>query len=455
MLTACPLRLSTLFLLWLTLLLTACGSEDKKPIYVVSTQVNNGGTITPSSLEVQAGQTATFTLSLNTGYELAQIDGCSGTLTGNQFITAPITNACQITASFRINLTPVTAVNVSEGDESLIISWAAVPGATSYHIYLSNFPEIIPEQYDPTFGTLLRFSSATTSITTHGLVNNLPYYIGVTAVLDNTQSVLSSVVRGIPRTLTTKTMQLNDTGIQSCADELSKNLNCPVIDYPGQDAEYGRDAMAQKGLLSKIGNGIAGFDFTKLASDGSELPIQNRAWDPINGSEQDGTLWSCVRDNVTGLVWEIKTADGGLRDQQYVFSWTSSDPRIKGAENGPIDFGNCNAINCDTASYNQAVNALRLCGANNWRLPTRQELASIVVHRLESPALDTHYFPERHTNPLQDPYYWTSSVFAYPMPLLGYSDGRVWQINVQTGHYLNRRLEFEAAYVRLVHNAVE
>lgn len=45
MLTACPLRLSTLFLLWLTLLLTACGSEDKKPIYVVSTQVNNGGTM--------------------------------------------------------------------------------------------------------------------------------------------------------------------------------------------------------------------------------------------------------------------------------------------------------------------------------------------------------------------------------------------------------------------------
>jgi hypothetical protein len=34
---------------------------------------------------------------------------------------------------------------------------------------------------------------------------------------------------------------LNDTGIVTCGDASSNDLPCPVADYPGQDAEYGRD----------------------------------------------------------------------------------------------------------------------------------------------------------------------------------------------------------------------
>ena len=34
---------------------------------------------------------------------------------------------------------------------------------------------------------------------------------------------------------------LNDTGIVTCGDASSNELLCPVADYPGQDAEYGRN----------------------------------------------------------------------------------------------------------------------------------------------------------------------------------------------------------------------
>ena len=71
--------------------------------------------------------------------------------------------------------------------------------------------------------------------------------------------------------------------------------------HPSQDARYGRDAQA----MARIGGGEAGFDFTALNASGQTTP-------PTSGA----TPHPCVRDNVTGLVWEVKTADGGLRDQK-------------------------------------------------------------------------------------------------------------------------------------------
>jgi hypothetical protein len=41
------------------------------------------------------------------------------------------------------------------------------------------------------------------------------------------------------------------------------------------------------------------------------LSIQNAAWViGGTGTESAGTKWSCVRDNVTGLTWEVKTDSG-------------------------------------------------------------------------------------------------------------------------------------------------
>jgi len=89
---------------------------------------------------------------------------------------------------------------------------------------------------------------------------------------------------------------LNDTGITTCSNETENNLTCPQTDYPGQDAEYGRDVTH-----NDDSDGHAGFSFTKIDENGDDLPAS-------------ATSWNCVRDNVTGLIWEVKTDDGGLRE---------------------------------------------------------------------------------------------------------------------------------------------
>jgi hypothetical protein len=99
-----------------------------------------------------------------------------------------------------------------------------------------------------------------------------------------------------------------------------------------QSAAYGRDAAFMAGKLSKIGGGSAGFDFTKIANDGFELPSNAT----LGSGPKD---WACTRDNVTGLLWEVKTADGGLRDQDWTFTWYNADPNTNGGATGKENSG--------------------------------------------------------------------------------------------------------------------
>jgi hypothetical protein len=192
---------------------------------------------------------------------------------------------------------------------------------------------------------------------------------------------------------------LNDTGITLCGDyvpggygsESSNSLPCPVAGFPGQDAEYGRDVTH-----NDDSDGHAGFSFTKLDAEGDPLPA-------------DATAWSCVRDNVTGLIWEVKTDDGGLRDADNTYSWYNPDSGTNGGDAGTPNDGTCSGgIACDTYGFAQAVNAQGLCGANDWLLPNPRQLLSIARNDRIDPGIDTAYFPNSVPR-----FYWSSSPFAY------------------------------------------
>jgi hypothetical protein len=160
---------------------------------------------------------------------------------------------------------------------------------------------------------------------------------------------------------------LNDTGLTVCADATSSGKSCAqTATFPGQDAQFGRDATNNDNA-----DGDAGFSFTKLDAGG--VPLANQS------APFGTTPWDCVRDEITGLDWEVKTDNGGLRDKDWTYTWFNSTGGNDGGSAGSANGGVCfDTSNCDTEKYVSAVNAAGLCGRNDWRLPTREELQSIV-----------------------------------------------------------------------------
>lgn len=185
--------------------------------------------------------------------------------------------------------------------------------------------------------------------------------------------------------------------------------------FPRQDGRFGRDAKAATGTLTKTGGGAAGFDYTKLGAAGNVLAIQNQGWslDGANhdqGSEGAGTNWSCVRDNVTKLTWEIKTSSAvpGLRDLNSVYTWYNSTGFNDAGVPGIVgDTSSCTGSNCDTQSYAVAVNATTLCGYTDWRMPTYRELLTLVNKGASNPSIETNFFPNTIATP-----FWTASSAA-------------------------------------------
>lgn len=147
----------------------------------------------------------------------------------------------------------------------------------------------------------------------------------------------------------------------------------------------------------------AGELYTKISADGVELAD--------NADE-----WSCVKHNVTGQMWEKKTADN--MDDPY----------------------NLNGAGNEASGYVTYVNTHGLCGHKDWRLPTIKELNSITDKEIYHPAIDTYYFP--NTKP-QD--YWSETYFYW-------DDNEAWAIDFEDGS-LFKETPGSENYVRLVREA--
>ena len=122
--------------------------------------------------------------------------------------------------------------------------------------------------------------------------------------------------------------------------------------------------------------------FTKLLADGTQLP-----------AESDRTDHSAVLDHSTGLMWSVE-------------SLRSKDDADEG-----ITQEACEA----------RCRELTLLSVNDWRLPTRAELAALVDDTRHEPAIDTSLFPR-----VKPRWHWTSTHCAW-------SSASAWFVNFYDG----------------------
>jgi len=180
----------------------------------------------------------------------------------------------------------------------------------------------------------------------------------------------------------------NDSGQVACFNMEGETVSCDDQEFPRQDGSIGRDRAAGQGDLPKTGAGVAGFDFTKIANDGSVLPPGA----PLGNGPGD---WACTMDNRTGFLWEVKTNDNGPRHWQWAFAWYDLDPGNGGVPGDDFDpQPMCGfTLRCNTRAYIEYVNGIGLCGRSDWRMPSRDELVTVVDFGASGKwAVDEDYF---------------------------------------------------------------
>ena len=197
-----------------------------------------------------------------------------------------------------------------------------------------------------------------------------------------------------------------DTGQTKCYNVAGGLINCPL---PGM-ALYGQDANYTINPMS----------YTKLDGGGNAL-------------SSSATSWVMVKDNVTGLIWENKTVDGTIHDKNKTFTWYDSNPATNGGYAGTPGVGT------DTEDFIGALNSAHFGGYSDWRLPTINELDSIVNCDIPypGPTINAAYFMNTVSS-----FYWASTTYAS-------GTSYAWGVNFYGGH-VNGSNKGGSYYVRAV-----
>lgn len=384
----------------LAVLLTACaGEEDSNFAPNVSAgtdKIVTGGQIVvvSATAEDTDGTIATYRWTQTRGTAVTIIDSDEDSMR----FEAPILDAAE-TLEFKVTVTDnqnavatdTMAVLVNEGIETpqnlrvrmppdrltAVVQWDAVTKADSYFVYyayetfsglttIDNYV-VLEEATQKLVPAVIEGEPLFLQIP---LTRGQRYFFTVTAAFTPTggsqilQSVPASDVSRLGGATFTVSKPLNDTTVSQCLDADSAWMDCQVEELPGQDGELGRTAQRLADTLDKTGSGIAGYDFTPLDVDGEESSFGNPDIE-------------CIRDNVTGLIWELKKPADFMRRGRNEYSWYEPDTDKNGGDAGLEVGPECGGGVCSTYAYVARLNQAGLCGQTHWSVPSVQQMRSI------------------------------------------------------------------------------
>ena len=196
---------------------------------------------------------------------------------------------------------------------------------------------------------------------------------------------------------------------QACPIPVAGGLNDTCISSKvgssGQeDADFGRDASS---TTNNDSDGHKGFNFTKLDSNCNAL------------TDQTQTSFAFIKDNVTGLVWEIQA-------DPFERPWYNESSTTNGGDAGGYNGGS------NTQSYVATANtAPGWCSKTDWRMPTIKELAGLINSSKTDTATDGIFFPNikltnANSGKPTNAFFWSSTPVAN-------DSTKAWALNFKAG----------------------
>lgn len=219
--------------------------------------------------------------------------------------------------------------------------------------------------------------------------------------------ILCAVLPVLLIPMSAKAGPIPDTGQTKCYND-SEEIKCPRPGEPfyGQDGNYTFNPPS----------------YTKLDEARNDLA-------------DDATEWVMVRDNVTGLIWEVKTDDASIHDKYDAYTWCDNNPDTNGGNAGTCGDGT------DTEDFINALNTANFGGFSDWHLPNVRDLISLANLNRYAPAIDTNYFPNRAWDMLTYGY-WSSTTSAA-------HNHTAWHMDFEIG-FAGDNVKSNSNYVRAV-----
>jgi hypothetical protein len=190
------------------------------------------------------------------------------------------------------------------------------------------------------------------------------------------------------------------SALSSAGQAPDKNLDKNSDKNPDNDSRHTqitRRALTRTCFGQNVNQPQSERAYTKLDRSSNPLP-------------ESAASWVMVRDNLTGLIWEVKRNMDGVshyddpNDADNTYTWYDSNPDTNGGNPGTPGNG------MNTEAFINAMNRTHFGGYSDWRLPTIKELAYLADTRSSDPSINTDFFPNTASS-----WYWSSSTSAnYP-----------------------------------------